>query len=46
MNGILRALLPFSESAEMNPHDREYWRWEFEFGTRFVRAGGRKAKQR
>lgn len=39
---FLRALLPFNESADHCP-PRRYWKWEFEFGVRFVRAGGRKA---
>ena len=39
---FLRKLLPFDESAECNMRGA-YWKFEFEFGLRFVRAGGRKA---
>ena len=40
---FLRPLLPFSEAPSLNRADHEYWRFEFEFALRFVRAGGRKA---
>jgi len=40
---FLRGLLPFSEDPSLNRADHEYWRFEFEFALRFVKAGGRKA---
>ncbi len=38
-----KSLGAFSEDPQLNPRHGEYWRFEFDFGVRFVRAGGRKA---
>ena len=39
---FMRTLLPFNEDPSFSPPHR-YWTFEFDFGVRFIRAGGRKA---
>ena len=39
---FLKSLLPFREELDYNP-SHAYWLFEFEYGLRYVAAGGRKA---